>query len=80
MLHFTAKQLRLKCCGMTAGAVKPASSTIYNVKEAQTPLILPQNTRPEATQTAGELRGTKKKGDWTKRKTKKRQRRDKKEE
>lgn len=62
MLHFTAKQLRLKCCGMTAGAVKPASSAIHNMKEAQTPPILPQNTRPEATQTAGELRRTKRKG------------------
>lgn len=47
---------------MTAGAVKPASSTIHNMKEASALLILPQNTRPEATPTAGELRGMKKKG------------------
>lgn len=47
---------------MTAGAVKPASSTIHNMKETQTPLIPPQNTRPEATPTAGEPRGMKKEG------------------
>lgn len=47
---------------MTAGAVKPASSTIHNMKEASELLISPQSTRPEATPTAGELRGMKKKG------------------
>ncbi|TNN44737.1 hypothetical protein EYF80_045077 [Liparis tanakae] len=59
-LHFTAKRLRPSRRGVTAGAVKPASSTIHNTKEASTPLTPPQNTRPEATPTAGELRGRKK--------------------